>query len=54
MQEPMLQTSNRFDILASIGHHDNNNYKEVTYNNFEKRFRGNKNKTGSYMSQKKS
>ena len=49
MQEPMLQTSNRFDILASIGDLDNDNYKEVTYNNLDQRFRGNKNKMGPIL-----
>ena len=51
MQESTLETSNRFDILASIEDLENEDYKEVTYCTSDQRLRGNKNKTGPKLGQ---
>ena len=48
-QEPRMQTSNRFHILASTDDLQDDHSKEVTCENFDFTFRGNKNKTGPIL-----
>ena len=49
INESPIQTSNRFDILASMGDLQNDNYQEMTCDTLQTLFKGNKNKTGPIL-----
>ena len=46
VKELPIKTSNRFDILTSMGDLQNDDHHEITCDNFQTVFKGNKNKTG--------
>ena len=49
VHESPIQTSNRFDMLASMGDLQNDNYQEMTCDTLQTIFKGNKNKTGPIL-----